>query len=143
MPKINQTKDKLVIEQTVDLLTQLDDKITGAASAVGSARVFDFTIKRGELYVNSSSDEIVFKINDLSKPYSEAGSVIVSGPVKIVSSVEQKKNSISLTLDYSGKYNVTYGGLEVEKKFNSASTSYKMRIENKGVSGLVNIDLTN
>jgi hypothetical protein len=142
MPKINQTKDKLAIEQTISMLTLLDDKIVGASDAVGSSRLFDFTIKRGELYINSSYDKIEFLINDLNKPYSEPGSEISSGAIKIYSSKGQKKSEVRLVLDYSEKYNLTYNGAENDKKFSPGSVPYKIKIENQGISNLIHFDIT-
>jgi hypothetical protein len=125
------------------MMALLDEKMTGASDAVGSSRLFDFSIRRGELYINSTNDEIIFVINDLTKPYSEPGSEIVSGPVKIYSSQGPKKSQVRLVLDYSGRYNITYDDSETNKKFSPSSVPYKIKIENKGVTNVIHFDITN
>ncbi len=141
MPKINQTKDKLIIEQTVSMLTLMDDKIGRAAESVGGSRKIEFTIKRGELYINSSSNKIVFVLNDLTKPYSTPGAIIKNGPVSILSEVQQKENKVSLSLDYSSRYNITYLDSDIDKKFNPSPTAYSFMVENKAVSGIVQLNI--
>ncbi len=141
MPKINQTKDKLVIEQTINVLTLMDDKINRAAEAVGSSRKIEFNIKRGELYINSTSNKIVFVLDELTKPYSSPGVDIKNGPVTIRTESEQKNNKISLSLDYSTRYNITYSGADEDKKFNPIPTAYSLMVENKGVSGAIQLDI--
>lgn len=141
MPKINQTKDKLVIEQTINMLTLMDDKINRAAETVGNSRKIDFTIKKGELYINSSSDQIFFVMDDLTSPYSSPGTDIKNGPVTIRTETQQKNNRIILKLDYSQKYNLSYEKSEEVKKFNPSPTAYSLMVENLGVSGSIQLNI--
>jgi hypothetical protein len=145
MPKINQAMDKLIIDQSKQMLNLLDDKIRSAAETPGSSRLFEFTLKKGFLLVNSSFDKIIFAITDLNSPYSEPGIDIQSGSIVLRTEKNQKNYEIYLTLDYRTKYyNLTYMGKEEDKKFNPASTPYRITINNKGVSNLsslIQIDL--
>lgn len=134
-PKINETKDKALVEQTIASLASLDDKISEVASSQGNKRIVDFMIKRGSFYVNSSGESLIFEIDKLAKPYSEVGVPIDMGRVKILSLKDQTESRVYLTLDYSGRYNITYAGNEETKKLTAAATTYRLAITNKGIVG--------
>jgi len=136
MPKINQTKDNLVVEQSIDALKIIDKKIKEISSETGSRGKVDLKLKRGYLYIDSINDEINITIEDLSALYSESGISIQDGNVNITSQEGQKRNSIFLTVFYAE--NITYNGKDENKKINSAALPYVLVIENKGS----NIDIS-
>lgn len=142
MPKINQAKDKLVVEQTLNLIMALNDKITITADSTGNLRIFYFSVKKGELNVYPDSDKIVFLLEDMSKPYSEPGVEIRNGPIAVLSQKDRKNYNVSLTLDYSSKYNLTYNGKEESKRFGQSATHYKLNILNNGSNPKIMIDLS-
>lgn len=131
-PKINDAKDKAVVEQTINSLNQIDEKITAVLQAPGNVRPVEFTFKRGELYINSSSEEIIFVINDLVNPYSEPGVDIPYGKITVRSDEGAKSSSVSLKIKYDG-INIKYSNNDIDKKFTPASIPYKFSIENLGV----------
>jgi hypothetical protein len=136
MPKVNQTRDKLIVEQSINSLSVLDDKIIETIDgAAGSTRKTEFLMKKGELYIDSMNDEIIFAISGLSYPYSEPGVEIKSGRIKINSTKEQKNYNVYLKILYS--VNITYDGKDggEPKKFTAASIPYTIVSENKGVIG--------
>jgi len=124
MPKINNSRDRIVVEQSIDALNKFDIKFSEALNrGQGNTRTIDpFTMRRGEFFVNSSGDSIVMIIKDLNNPYSEIGEVVKFGRVKIISTEGQKSYSVILTLDYSNLANVTYNKRDIEKKFSSSTT---------------------
>lgn len=132
-PKINDARDKIVVEQSIDSLINFDNKIVEVLDRPqGNRRVIDFTMRRGNLYINSTGDRIVLIIDGLRKAYSEPGVEIEFGRVKIISDKGQKSYSVSLILDYAGSANVMYKNTEEFKKFTPATTPYKFFVENKG-----------
>ncbi len=137
MPRVNQAKDKAVVDQTIDSLNKLDDKISSITGAPGNVRQVEFTIKRGELYFYTNEDKIVFMIKDLSAPYSQPGQSISIGRVRILSEKGQKYNTITLTLDYSNDVNITFQRTEssTPKKFTQAPTPYKFYLTSYSPSG--------
>lgn len=144
-PKINDMRDKAVIEQTMNLLSALDEKVNSVLSAPGNTRIIDFTIKKGNLYVNSSGEEIYFIIDGLSKPYSQENVEIEMGRINLTS-FKGRTNSVKLKLNYVGRIDLTYNGQNEEtvKKFSPASVPYKFYLENKGalqVGGLNVVDI--
>ncbi len=141
-PRINESKDQVMVEQTINSLNEFDNKIYNVIDIVGNRRYIDLTIKRGNFYITSSADSISFVFDDLTKPYSELGVEINISKIKILSSQNQKANSIYLTLQMPPLVNLTYAGKEITKKFQAASLPYRIYIENKGgANGIYNIDL--
>jgi type II secretory pathway pseudopilin PulG len=134
MPRINETRDRATVEQTIDSLSILDGKIGEVLKAgPGNVRVFqDFQIKRGEIHINSVEDEIVFVIDDLSKPYSELGVPIEFGEITVLSESGAKFSTTSLTLKYGDVADITYGGVDEARSFGMSVKPYKFSIKNAG-----------
>ncbi len=135
-PKINESKDRIIIEQSIEALNSFDEKIIEVMER-GSGnvrRVNAFGLKRGELYFYPEEDKIVMVIENLQKIYSEEGVPIRIGSVRVISEEENKRSRISLELDYGGVANITFNDGENLQKFTVASTPYSFIIENKGES---------
>lgn len=131
MPKINEARDKALVEQAISSLNEVDSKVNEVIEkGTGNIRQTEFLMKRGELFINAQSNEIEFLLSGLSAPYSEPGVEINSGRIKILSEMGQKTSTVRLTVSYSA--NLTYAGADNDKKFSPASTAYKLSIENKG-----------
>lgn len=134
MPKINESRDRALVEQAINSLAELDGKVSEAIqSGPNNVRQAVLLMKKGELYINSTSDEIVMALTGLTKPYSEPGVLIDSGRVKILSESGPKDSTVYLRLSYNA--NITYLGEDRNKKFSAASTAYKFFITNRGSSG--------
>lgn len=131
-PKLNDARDKAVVEQTIGALNVLDEKVAAVLRAPGNVRIIDFTLRRGDLYIDSENNLIYITIADLINPYSEPGSKIQEGRVSLLSEKGQKLSSISLTLNYSGTADIMYDEEEKNQKFGQATTPYRISIENKG-----------
>ena len=131
-PKISESRDRAVVEQSLQALNVFDEKIRETLdSGLGNTRVIsDFVIRRGEFIIDEDNDRIVFKIDDLKKPYSEPGVEIDYGAIKILSTEGQKKSSVTLTLDYGGIADLYHGG-NGEMKFTASATPYSFSIINK------------
>ena len=132
-PRITQEKEKILVEQTIQSLNVIDDKInTVLEKGEGNRRVIEFGIGRGELYFNSSNDKIIFVFNDLKKPYTEPDVEIEFGRVKILSVEDRRASHVFLTLDYGNIANLTFSGKDEDRKFDAASKPYAFSIENIG-----------
>ncbi len=144
MPKINESKDRLVIEQTISSLSVLDEKIIEVSSAPGNVRQVDFLMKKGDMHINASTDKVIFIIEELGSAFSEPGVEIdFGGRMKIFTEETGKEEfRVSLILSYSS--NLTYENTDDLKIFNPASTPYVFSINNLGNSngdGRLVIDL--
>jgi len=139
LPKINSNKEKVIIEQSIEALKNLDRSINDAARQSGNQRIVEFSLKVGELTFDARDDreKISLKIDNLENLYSENGREIQNGNVVIVSNEGLNTNDITITLDYSGKLDIQYEGREEEVKINSADAPYSFSIEN--TNGIINI----
>jgi len=132
MPKINEVKDRTLVEQAITTLSLLDEKINEVLQkGAGNTREADFMMKRGEIYFNMSNDEIVFVLTGLTKPYSEPGIEIEQGRIKILSTQKGKTSETYLKLKYNA--NLTYLNKDDLKKLTAAPTPYKIFVENRGI----------
>ena len=131
MPKINQSKDNVMIEQGIGAMKELDAKIRDVAKQQGNIGKIDFNIKKGSLYINVSDNDITLELNDLSSVYSEPNVSINDGNVKIITQKGQKKNTVYLTLSYP-LYDITFSGKDDDKKLTAAPLAYQLYIENNG-----------
>lgn len=129
-PKINEYKDKSVIEQTIDSMNSMDGKINEILLAPGNKRVVQFLMKRGEIYFDKEEDKIYFQMNDSRFIYSEPGVETQLGRIKVLTQEGVKEHSVTLTLDYD--FNLTFSE-DNPRKFSAASTPYRFAFENLGV----------
>lgn len=133
-PKITESRDRIVVEQSIDSLNKIAEKIdividTGPGNV---RKISEFTMRRGELYFNSTEDKIILILSDLKNSYSEPGTAIQIGAVIVVSEEKARSSSVRLILNYQEKANLTFGGKDETKKFNPSSTPYSISIENRG-----------
>lgn len=132
-PRINEAKDRLAVDQSIQSLSAIDEKINVVSdNGQGNVRIVEFTMKRGSLIINSTSNAIQFIVSDLSKPYSEAGVEVPHGRIKILSEVEGKSSRTILTIEYP--LNITFDGVDSDKTLNAAPTPYRLAIHNLGIS---------
>ncbi|MDO8622699.1 MAG: hypothetical protein Q7R52_00465 [archaeon] len=130
-PKIQEIQDKMIIDQTVEIMRVIDEQIYSAAQGgSGNIRVIDLIIKRGEMTIDSTNDKITYALTDSNSQYTEPGQDIEMGD--IIARTEKKGDtySITLTLNYETKYNLDYSG----KTFTKSPTPYKISIKNDGGS---------
>lgn len=142
MPKINEVKDKVTVEQAINSLAEFDSKINEVIeTGIGNKRQIEYYMKKGTFEINSGSyettgySEIIMTLDGLSKDYSQPGMNISMGRVKVRTEEGQKGYGVYLSVRYPN-YNFSYGDkrLNTDKMFNPASTPYKFSIENMGGS---------
>lgn len=136
MPKINETKDRAMIEQSISSLNVIDEKLNIVLEeSAGNVRTLELTIKKGYLTIDSGKDTITFVLEEITKPFTEVDTEVNVGRIKTLTEKSQKDYNITLKLDYSGKLDLQYkeeGKTIAEKKFTSASTPYKLYVSNTG-----------
>jgi len=136
LPKINQKKDQIVIEQSIAALQSIDDKIYEVQRAPGNRRVVDLEIGKGDLIFDSEYDKISW-ILDSSFSYSQEDMVVPLGRINVLT---EKGNpwKVTLSIDYGMDLrfdNSTKG----EKQLVSAPAPYKLMVENYGKNADGNI----
>ena len=142
-PKVNEFRDRTVVEQTIDSLNIFDSKINEVLSAPGNKRNIEFSMKEGDLYFNTVDDTISYTFENSRSLFSEPGVTITIGRINVTTTKKTKNYDVSLLLAYS--HNITFNGEDnVDTiKFSAASVPYIFSVENKGFQdiGLVNIDI--
>jgi len=135
-PKIQEVQDQAVIEQTIEIMRYIDSVVSEITrGGEGNTRIVEIGIKKGNLKFDSNSDSIIFTLSESKSMYSEPGRTIKDGNINILT---EKKGSkvydVTLTLDYTNKYNLQYDNSEVEAKtITKAPIPYKVKLENNGV----------
>ena len=131
-PKIEELRDKAIIEQSLDIIKDIDNSIITMGSP-GNRRLVEIGIKKGSLIIDSENDRIIFEMSG-RYTYTEPGENISIGNINAITKINGKTNDITLTRDFSEEYNFTYKGEETLKTLNKASTPYRLFFTNEGES---------
>lgn len=133
-PKIEEMQDKSVIEQSIKMMKEIDSIILEVnEEGIGNKRKVEMGVKRGSFYINSSEDKIIFEITGRSM-FSEPGESYMEGQLNITTQEYGTQYKVSVERDYSGNYNLTYGGEEKPKIIVASQSYYELFISNKGGS---------
>ena len=130
-PKIEEIRDKAIIEQSISLMKDLDNTIIEIVQGgSGNKRVLETSIKKGEMTIDSIEDKIIFKI-DGKYLYSEIGKEIQDGNLVIKTEKLGNLNRVTLERNYED-YNITFNGKEENKIITKGATPYKISLWNRG-----------
>jgi len=132
-PKIEESRDKAIIEQSLSLMKSIDSIFFDIKGAPGNQRVIELGITDGNLLIDAENDRIVFELESRYK-YSEPGKNIEDGASGIIIHTEEKGkfNNVTLTKNYYEDYNLTYSGRDELKFITKSSAPYRVTILNKG-----------
>lgn len=136
-PKIEQMQDKALLDQSVEMLSEIKSIISSISGTSGNVRVIDVTIKKGFLEIDPANDLIIFQMESNAE-YSEIGQEIIkdSGNTILLTEKISGGNLVTIKSNYSKNYNLNLDGQnEASRRLNKASSSYKISIENKGIQG--------
>jgi type II secretory pathway pseudopilin PulG len=133
-PKINDMKDRLRINEAVDILNQMGTKISEVQSAPGNQRVYDLTIKKGVVVLDAANNKVIWKIETNYK-FSEPGSEIDLGGGDLKVRTEGTGfYKINLTKTYG--VNLTVDGNDTKiLELESATIPYPLVIKSAGSYG--------
>lgn len=131
VPKISEVKDKTTIEQSINLIKDINEVILSVVQGgLGNKRIIEVNVKAGELLIDEKNDEINFTM-ETNYVYSEPGKIIMLGNVNAIT--EKKGGAYEIMLNSSYAYNIKYNGDGEEiKTLTQSSTPYKLSIENEG-----------
>lgn len=143
LPKINKEKDKAVIEQSIEALGNIDNKIYEVLQGgSGNRRIPKLEISKGTFIVNMEKDTIIWEL-DSSHLYSQQDMWVIGGVVDVRTTVGNPWK-VELRMNYSVDIrfdNETVG----TKQLNPAPTAYNLMIENAGMdagTGNIIIDMS-
>jgi len=140
-PKIEELRDKAIIEQSIEIMNNLDN-IFSEMLIPGNKRVVEIGIKKGEFIIVASEDRIEFEIQSRYL-YSEPGETIYVGNLNVTTTDLGKYADVKITRDYSSQYNIAYQNSEETKIITKSSVPYRFVITNEGedVSGKIKINM--
>ncbi len=140
VPKIGEIQDRVIIEQTIELMNNLDNIISSIGVVAGNKRIVDIGIKKGVLKIDGENDRIIFEIKS-EYEFSQQGEDITIGDIIAKTEKSGSLNIITLTSNYN-QYDLTYNGKDELKEISQSTTPYKLSVENKGANGKILIDIT-
>lgn len=129
-PKINEYRDRAVIEQTINSLNVIDAKINEVLQAPGNTRVVEFRLKQGALYFNATGDQIVYVLEGAHAAYSELDTPVDIGRISVLTTKPTTKYTIQLTLNYDLDLNHTNNAQVL--RFGAAATPYRFSFSHMG-----------
>jgi len=125
-PKIEELQDKLIIEQSIALVKNIDSTIL-TMGGPGNQRILEIGIKKGTLTFNGEKDSLIFEM-DSKYQYSEPKINISDGNLIILTEKKGENYKITLTRDFEKNYNITYNGKSESKSLGKSATTYKISI---------------
>jgi type II secretory pathway pseudopilin PulG len=139
-PKIDELQDKAAIDQSVNVLKQIDSVVNEVyQGGVGNKRVLDLTLSQGTLTINSTSDSLDFLFTG-TYMYSEPGKIYQDGGFNITTTQIGSEYKVLIGKNYP-TFNVTYDGKKSPGIIQSSPSPYNLIISNNGGSGQ-NIDFS-
>lgn len=134
-PRINQAQDKAIIDQTVNVMEDINAVIS-SIGIPGNKRLVELTLKEGELKIDAEQEKIIFEMES-EYEYSQSGEEIEYGG--IIAYTEEKGNFylVRLTSDYSNSYNITYRDEHIIKTITKSPAPYNLFITNQGSSPII------
>lgn len=131
-PKIDQLQDKTIIEQSINMLKEIDALVFNVVQGgPGNKRLIEVGITKGVLKVDGVNDKLIFELEGKHE-YSEPGQDISDGNILIRTEKRGKMRYVNLTRDYSENHNISFQNSDEIKSLSKASTSYKILISNDG-----------
>lgn len=146
-PKVEEIQDKAIIDQSVDMLEGLNQKIeVMVEGGAGNKRVVDIGLRKGTLFIDGVNNQLRLEIDSrytYTQPGADGsdGTYVEVGNNVIATTKQLGKTSVVTLISNYSQYNVTYGGASTIKDIGRSSTPYKTSLENKGQStGKTQID---
>ena len=130
-PKIESLQDKAIIEQSIDMIEEIDSIIEEIKVAPGNKREIALSLKKGDLTIDGVNEEILFQIES-KHTYSEPGEVYTEGNIEIITEEVGKISNVNLTRSYEDNYDIQWNGQENSKLLSKTSVPYKIFISNQG-----------
>ncbi len=132
-PKVKEMQDKATIENSINLMEQINSVIKNLGQNVpGNKRELEIKIEKGNLRIDGVKNEITFDMPSRYK-YSELGQNYKYGDLLILTQKENEGYNFSISLNYS-QYNLTYKGKDIDQELTAASNPYNLFIiRGKGI----------
>jgi type II secretory pathway pseudopilin PulG len=130
-PRIDAKKDEILIEQAIEAMGNINQKIYEVQRAAGNRRAVDVKVGKGRLSFDLESDQIIWQI-DSSMEYSELDVPVSLGTIDLLTTGGDPYKVI-LTMNYSVDLQFDEQTTGV-RDLMQAPNPYSVTIENAGIS---------
>lgn len=140
-PKIEEAQDKVVIEQSIKILEDINSIFNNLGGS-GNQRVISLAVKKGSFIIDGESDTLFFRIESKYE-YSQPGTSVNVGSIIATTEEKGKINEVTLLSDYSSIYDIRVNGISQKKEITKSQTPYSIKISEGGTdaTGKIVIDL--
>jgi hypothetical protein len=129
-PKIEDIKDKSILEQSVEILGDLDETIMNIGTP-GNKRLVEISLKKGTLAINPEDDMLIFKMDSMHI-YTEPGEKVQIGTIVAETTKKTRDNLVTLSANYTENYNISYNLNQESKILTKSPVPHKLIITNAG-----------
>ena len=134
-PKIEEYQDKIITEQSVKMLKEIDLIISEVSEeGIGNKRKIELGLKKGSIEIIPENDSLIFTMKT-RHIYSEPEEKYVEGALTILTKEKGTFNDLTMRMNYSSIYNITFDLKESSKTISSSPTPYNVFISNNGNDG--------
>jgi len=128
-PKIDEKKDQILIEQAIESLGNINNKVYEVQRAAGNRRAIDLQVGKGRLVIDAKNDVISWVLES-SYEYSEEGREV---PLGIINVSTRRSTPWEVTLKSAYAVDLRYDNRSTgTKELGESATPYKLVIENTG-----------
>jgi hypothetical protein len=133
-PKIEASQDKAIIEQSIAMMEDVNLLIISLIQGgAGNKRAIELGITKGIMNIDGVNDQIVFEM-DSKHLFSQPGEAVKYGSMIVTTEEKGNINVVTLMLNYSGLYNITFNENDELRPLPKAAIPYNLFISNKGKS---------
>lgn len=138
-PKIDEARDRFVINHMINVMSSLDSTINEVNDVIGTKRIFELKISKGELKILPKENRIEYIIIT-NFEFSQPGTLINMGKINLITNKTKGKIQTLLWIEYNEPINLTTSPNEEGEilSLTLSPTTYKLFIENLGPSSIEN-----
>ncbi len=139
-PKIESIQDQTTIEQSIQVMKDIDVKIQEIlATGSGNKRILEVSVNDGQLKINGLENTLEFTLQGRYQ-YGEYGIEIPVGrDINVLTTKKGDLNNIRIFKDYSDDVNFTISNKNQIKTISSSAGTYEVSILNKGEIGNLSV----
>jgi type II secretory pathway pseudopilin PulG len=140
LPKINEKKDEVAIDQAINSLQNINDKIYEVQRAAGNRRVIDLDIGKGILIIDMESNTLSWVLDSRFR-YSEIDVPVPLGSINVTT---KRANPYRVEILIKYGFDIRYKNQTIgTKELNAAPTPYQLFVEylGKNTEGNIIINL--
>lgn len=128
-PQLDKQQDRALIEQSINSLGIIDERIYDTLGGIGNRRKLELRISKGQLTIDSPKNKIIWEI-DSRYEYSEEDVKITAGKVQITT---LPGNPYKVILEIEYPFDLKFNNEQNSRTFGQSSTPHMLTVENLGV----------